>query len=334
MTMNYFKSRAVWAVFIFLVGGAAGAYAMTVISHHATPIFSKETRAKMSGTKFTNPLLECKELPESLSIGQRLELQTKVEERIALAKKVGFLTNGAVYFRDLNNGPWFGVNEGLKFYPASLLKVPLAVSLFAKAEDNPEILKTEVEFAGSNENIEASQAFGSSMRLETGKTYTASQLIKVMLHESSNEAALLLVQILGADNVLTVYKDFGISSPNLGEDYQIDVHTYASFFRILFNATYIDRSASEEMLGIMTKSAFEEGLVAGVPKEITVSHKFGTREIADGAIKQLHDCGIVYAQSTPYILCIMTQGTDYRKLAEFIQDISRIVYTNIETNHD
>ena len=291
---------------------------------------SSEIRNTNVDYGLTNPLLECAELPESISIGQRVDLQVQVEERIALAKKVGFLTNGAVYFRDLNNGPWFGVNEDFKFYPASLLKVPLAVSFYFRAEEEPGILTAQVEYNGGDENVEASQAFGSSARLLKGKIYNATELITFMLQESSNEAALLLVQIMGADRILTVYQDFGISSPTLGEDYQIDVHTYASFFRILFNATYIDRVASEQLLGIMTKSAFKEGIVAGVPADVRVAHKFGTREVNSLGVNQLHDCGIVYAPNNPYVLCVMTQGKDFTKLADFIREVSSLVYSEIE----
>jgi beta-lactamase class A len=113
----------------------------------------------------------------------------------------------------------------------------------------------------------------------------------------------------------------------MNQDYLIDTHTYASFFRILYNSTYIDRSASEEVLSMLTEASFQDGLVAGVPAGTTVAHKFGSRQTRDGK-DQLHDCGIVYATGKPYILCIMTQGKDFTKLAAFIKDVSARVYTN------
>ncbi len=102
-----------------------------------------------------------------------------------------------------------------------------------------------------------------------------------------------------------------------------------SFFRILYNATYLDRIASEQILEILTKTTFSEGIVAGVPESTRVAHKFGSRELVDqSGSRQLHDCGIVYAKN-PYILCVMTQGRDFTALANFIKDVSAVTYNAV-----
>ena len=61
------------------------------------------------------------------------------------------------------------------------------------------------------------------------------------------------------------------------------------------------------------------GLRAGVPDGTTVSEKFGERHIVDSSTgtsqEELHDCGLVYAKSGTYFLCVMTRGSDFPTLA-------------------
>ena len=97
----------------------------------------------------------------------------------------------------------------------------------------------------------------------------------------------------------------------------------------MFNASYLSRESSERGLAYLAHSDFQNGLVAGVPQGITVAHKFGERVSANGA-KQLHDCGIVYYPTRPYLLCVMTRGDDFSKLTEVIQSVSRIVYQSVD----
>ena len=81
---------------------------------------------------------------------------------------------------------------------------------------------------------------------------------------------------------------------------------------------------------------FRDGLVAGVPGNIEVAHKFGEREV-DSQQTQLHDCGIVYYPKRPYLLCVMTRGqhtddgaVDEQKLQAIIKEVSTIVYNYVE----
>lgn len=315
---------------IIFGAGILSGYVIHDYAPGASPVAKfSEVRQQDHEGRLTNQLLECAELPEGLSIGNRIDLEADIHARMEELKEKGMLTQGAVYYRDLNNGPWFGINEETLFYPASLLKVPLAMAFYWHAENDPALLSSKHVFKRVGDDRDASQAFASSRRLEDGKAYTVEELITFMLQDSSNEAALLLAEIAGQENVLDIYEDLGIPAPTYGQDYQISVHTLASFFRILFNATYVDRMNSEKILSIMTDSGFDEGLEQGVPSGTIVAHKFGTREV--GGIRQLHDCGIVYVPGKPYILCVMTQGTDFAVLADFIKDVSATAFKSISS---
>src|SRR6185369_10918084 len=76
-------------------------------------------------TKFTSPLLECAELPESASDSEIDAAKSAVQNIIDTRKASADVSEASVYFRDLNNGPWFGINQDNNYFPASLLKLPL-----------------------------------------------------------------------------------------------------------------------------------------------------------------------------------------------------------------
>lgn len=319
---------------IFLCGAAVGAHDRVFLGNSplgsmAHGLANVDIRAIPDGSnRLTSPLLECAELPESVSDSAIVEIHRALHSTIDKAQKNGEISYASVYFRDLNNGPWFGINESDKFFPASLLKLPLAMSFYDRAEEDTGLLTREIEYKDNPAVAAQLQPFGVENKLEDGKKYSVQFLLDLMLRESSNEAANTLAEIGGQEVIDDVYHDLGLTLPVSGQDYLIDTHRYASFFRILYNATYVDRVASESILKRLTEATFTRGLSAGVPQGVIVSHKFGTRKVTNEKV-QLHDCGIVYAPGKPYILCVMTQGTDFNRLADFIKNISATVYASV-----
>lgn len=276
--------------------------------------------------EFINPLLECEGSEEMISkelspFRERLEelIQKKINE-----KKIH---SAAVYFRDLNNGPWIGINEKEAFLPGSLLKIPIMMGYLKKAEKDPDILIRTIEFK------EAATISGQFIRpavlLEKGKSYTVEELIRRMIIYSDNEAARLLRSADEEDLYHEVYKDLGLEVP-AGGGYKISVKKYASFFRMLFNASYLNKEMSNIALKILSNSDFNEGLVAGVPPDVPVAQKFGESKSEDNQ-RQLHNCGIVFYPKHPYLLCVMTRGDDYRNLTPVIRDVSRLTFEEVDS---
>jgi len=81
-------------------------------------------------------------------------------------------------------------------------------------------------------------------------------------------------------------------------------------------------------LEVLSRTRFKNGIKAGISDQATVASKFGERGLIDSNAKQLHDCGIVYDGNSPYLLCIMTKGTDWERQATVIQEISKLVFEN------
>ncbi len=273
---------------------------------------------------FINPLLDCGEL-KNISNQNILSLKEEVNSFIEKQKNEYKADSIAVYFRDLNNGPWFGLSEKENFYPASLLKVPLMMSVFRQAMYNPDILGEQFVWKGESKNNEY---FRAENELKNNQTYSVGEALARMIKYSDNNAVDALVQFIEPSRLKESYLDLGIESPK-DKNYEISVRTYASFFRILYNSTFLSKEYSEDALHILSDTVFHQGLVSGVPSSVKVAHKFGEREIEYG-VKQLHDCGIIYYPNQPYILCVMTRGKDFDSMASVIAGISKIVYQGID----
>ena len=64
------------------------------------------------------------------------------------------ITFASIYYRDLNNGPWLGINDSEYFSPASLIKVPVMMAYFKAAENDASILEKKII---NNKNFDYSQ---------------------------------------------------------------------------------------------------------------------------------------------------------------------------------
>lgn len=282
-----------------------------------------------------NPLLEY-EIPTEL-YGRVLrvfkdDIQKVVDQKIQNqeAKEI------AIYFRGLNNGPWFGIKQDDPFFPASLLKVPIMIAYFKWTEENPEILKKEIKYEegyfkllGNFNNV---QYFQSENPIEVDKTYTVQELIERMITDSDNNAKnLLILNLDKPERLFKIYTDLGLVSPPelRGEGDIFSVHEYGTFFRILYNASYLSKANSQKALELLTRTKFNQGLVAKLPQNLTIAHKFGEHQDTQEGFKQLHDCGIVYYPSYPYLLCVMTRGEKFEDLEQVIQEISLVTYQKL-----
>ncbi len=241
----------------------------------------------------------------------------------------------SIYF-DRRNGKWFGINDEVPYSPASLMKVPLMVSFLKSAETNPSLLSKEVSYNGTTD-LNQDEFFKTKNALVPGSVYTIEDLIGRMIKYSDNNALLPLSNNITGADISSVSADFGVKTPADQKDSQSDfvsVKTYANFFRILYNSTYLSRDMSEKALSLLSQTTFTNGIVAGVPNGIVVAHKFGERAFGDAhdpnSEKELHDCGVVYFPKNRYILCVMTKGQDYNSLASSIKDISKAVYDYID----
>lgn len=330
-----FKNRFI-ALFLGLIIGFLLGFFLTQFfkskqkNQHRNEKNASLSEIRSGGYKFINPLLECEGF-HSLNKNNFAKLENEINDYVETAIKKGDVNHISVYYRDLNNGPWFGINENYNYMPASLMKVPILIAALKKAETDNTFLEKKLMF-NSPVDTSFNQNLGHNKTLIKGQSYTIDQLLEYMIVYSDNNAPDLLHEIIDEDYIMNVMTDLGVNLKNrdLSVNF-ISVKEYSSFFRILFNASYLSRDMSEKALELLSRVAYNDGIPAKLPKNIPIAHKFGERVEKGVKMKQLHDCGIVYLPNMPYLICVMTQGEEFDVLASAIADISEIVYNNLST---
>lgn len=302
-------------------------------SHHDSTQMRRDPNDDLGNVeldKLINPLLDCEGELSEISPAFAQGLKAEVEKH---NQKPG-IRNIAVYFRHLQGGMWTGINTNDQFIPASLLKVPLMIAAYKQLEVDPSFATRKFQFS---ENIPPAfpNRIPGSKALVRGQSYTLEELIEYMIVYSDNDAATIIKESINPQILDHAFKDLGVKSVfDEQGTYGISAKNYGSFLRILYNATYLNRYHSAKALEIMTRVEYKNALVKGVnDSTVTIAHKFGERESEQG--KQLHDCGIVYTNSSvgDYLICVMVKGgNDYGPMEQIIQEISHYVYEESEKN--
>ncbi len=286
------------------------------------PLPFKNSENHQMGFKYISPLLDCE---NSQPLDRNFKkLKENIENDIQNEIEKENVSTVSLYMRDLNNGPWIGIDEKEKFSPTSLMKVPLMMAYLKISETKPAILDQKLKVI-DYETDTLSQNILPTEKLEINKEYTVQELINRSIKYSDNVAANTLLANIEPADLDKIYSDLNIPVPSVedSENY-MTITEYSSFFRILYNAPYLSKETSEKALNILTTASFDSGLNAKLPKDVVVSHKFGERIFENK--KQLHDCGIIYMKNSNYLLCVMTRGDDFKLMEDAISTISKNIY--------
>jgi len=325
--MNNSLSKSLPFLGVFLFGLISG----LIVSKANQPDALKLTEFRRSQDyQFISPLLEC-DLSSPTQNSLYNQIRSNINSIINTNKENKIITHASVYLRDLNNGPWIGINEKEYFSPASLVKVPIMIAFYHAAQTDPSILTQKFEIQ-SDDTDYSEQNILPSQTLIKGQTYTADQLIDQMIIYSDNRAKDILVDYITPQAVFKTFSDLGVDNTKLinnPDGNNLTVKEYASFFRILYNASYLNQDMSEKALKLLSQTEYDLAITKNIPSEVRVANKYGERHYLDTGEKQLHDCGIVYLPQKPYLLCVMTRGYDFTKLSQVVSQISDSVYQNL-----
>jgi beta-lactamase class A len=282
-------------------------------------------RQQDSSYTFIKPLLFY-DSPETEKLPEYTDLEHQIKNYIATNSQSLNASNVSVYFRDLNQGHWVGLSETEMYMPHSLLKIAYLIAYLKKAESTPGLLDKKLTYTKELRDQIDTVSLENNSDLVVGQSYTIETLLEAMITKSDNVAKDILLASIDTADINKLFTDIGIPVPT-SDDYTISVKTYASFFRILYNATYLNRDFSEMALKLLNNAEFEYGIRSTIPKEVNISHKYGIdAPQTQGQGLELHDCGIIYKPSSPYLLCVMTRGQNIQGLSTMIQGISALVY--------
>jgi beta-lactamase class A len=222
------------------------------------------------------------------------------------------------------------------------MKVPLLMIYLKQAETNPQLLKKSFVFTQQAQN--STVALIKDKSLVVGKSYTVQELLYHMIVYSDNESFWILYDHFGEDifkeldKKLTIPANYDIIHYSKTDKHFIaNVNSMAYYFMVLYNASYLTKTASKSALDILTKSTFKEGIAKGIDPNVLIAHKFGERTLSyyvgnklENLQTEFHEFGIVYLKNRPYLLGVMTRGQQSSELQTMVSDISKMVYDDFK----
>jgi beta-lactamase class A len=265
--------------------------------------------------------------------------QSQIERRIGDSH-----ADVGVYFRTLDGkAEWFFHADDV-FHAASTMKIPVMIELFHQAKEGKlrldDTLTIHNSFRsivdGSEYKLDPADDSESGLYKAEGQTRTLRQLCELMITVSSNFATNLLIQKLGVENIRNTIHSLGGDGVNVlrgVEDNKafekgMNNTSTAKGLGVLLTAMAegkaVDETSSREMIEILERQHFNEGIPAGLPQNTRVAHKTG--EIT----KIHHDAAIVYAPR-PFVLVILVRGmADVKDSSALMADITRALYQSTQ----
>jgi beta-lactamase class A len=273
---------------------------------------------------------------QALAQGEKLAAaETAIAARIAQSG-----ADVGVYFKTLDGSCEWVSRADDSFHAASTMKIPVLIELFHQIKqgklklDDHLLIKNEFHSIvdGSLYTLSAADDSEAELYKAEGQTRTLRELSNLMIIVSSNLATNLLVEKLGLENIRATVHDLGADGMKVlrgvedGKAFEKGLNntTTARGLGILLQAIAtgktVDDASSQEMLAILERQKFNEGIPAGLPVGIRVAHKTG--EIT----KIHHDAAIVFADR-PFVLVILVRGLVEKKdSAALMADISEKFY--------
>ena len=226
------------------------------------------------------------------------------------------------------------------FHAASTMKIPVMIELFHQVRegklklDDPLLVKNEFHSLvdGSVYTLDTSDDSDADLYKAVGQTRTLRQLCELMITVSSNFAANLLIEKLGVENIRATVRSLhadgmnvlrGVEDEKAFEKGLNNTTTARGLFQLLgaiARGEAVDEASSRQMIEILERQKFNEGIPAGLPPGTRVAHKTG--EIT----KIHHDAALVFAPR-PFVLIILVRGiADTKVSAALMADVTRQLY--------
>lgn len=226
----------------------------------------------------------------------------------------------SLYVEFLNTGANISYNGDARYYPASLIKMPVAMAAMKKIEKD--------EWSSDSELIlfeqDINDRYGELYNQPIGSHFTIQKLLEEMLVNSDNTAHKMLLRNVGAGDINAYIAETGLEDL-FDSERNITAKEYTRIFRTLYGSSYLEPENSQEILELLSQGKDDILLDRGLPDDVIFSHKFGVN--SDEAVHA--DSGIVYIPNRPYIITVLFKGdgTESDETVNAIfEEISRAAY--------
>ncbi|MCA1826794.1 MAG: serine hydrolase [Myxococcales bacterium] len=239
----------------------------------------------------------------------------------------------AVAFFDFQTGQRVEIDARERMHAASTMKLAVLLAAHRLKIDLDQPIRVENKFKsladGSEFSVDPRDDSDPWTYAQLGREVPLRVLLERMIVRSSNLATNLVMQRLDAARITAVCRELGAKDIEVlrgvedGKAYRKGLNntTTAHDLAVLLEAS----SAQPEIVELLARQEFNEGIPAGLPAGTKVAHKTGDID------RIYHDAALVYPRGRkPYVLVVMTRG--FEKLeqgAAAVREISRTVWKSV-----
>jgi len=269
-------------------------------------------------------------------------MQSKKINEIILGKLNQIEGDKAVFFLNLETGEEIKFNEKEKFHAASTMKVPVMLELYRQASVglfsliDSIIVRNEFKSIADGSRYKLNIADDSDNEIYDliGKKLTVYELNHRMITKSSNLATNILIEFVGADNIMKTMKSIGANDIRVLRGVE-DIPAYRKgmnntttakdlclVLKSILDYKVVNEKLSNEILSVLEAQEHNDIIPEQLPKNVKVAHKTGW------ITGVMHDAGVVILpDERQYILVLLTKNlTNEEKSKKILQEISLEFY--------
>jgi len=251
----------------------------------------------------------------------------------------------AIAFEDLSTGQQFFFNEHESFHAASTMKTPVLIETFRliaagrlSLEDSVLIHTDFISIADSSSyRLDSADDSEKDLYGLAGRRLPLKQLLYKMITESSNLATNLVIELVGAKNVMATMRAMGAMDIRVlrgvednkafaqGMNNTTSAYDLMLLLRSIASGTAVDSGASRAMIRILLDQHFKEVIAGNLPDNVRVASKSGW---ITGSV---HDSGIVFLpDGRKYVIVLLSRGiADHGLAVEIGAAVSKIFYDHM-----
>ena len=232
---------------------------------------------------------------------------------------------------DVNRIAGFSVNGKMPLVSASMIKLAILAEFLEEVEKGE--LSLEEPYTLQADDIVGGT--GSVQSAGAGSVHTLGELARLMICDSDNTAANVLVKRMGMDAVNDQMKELGLENTQLNrlmmdeeaiaqhKENFMSAEDAAVLLARIYRGQLVSETASAFALEALEAQSDSVGLAQGLPEGVVFAHKTGTLAMVK------NDGGIVEAKK-PYVLVVFCSGADQSVALDLMNKVSALVYERFE----
>jgi beta-lactamase class A len=244
-----------------------------------------------------------------------------LQQRLDAAASVSRGAVGAVVL-DLDSGSEASVAADRPFPAASLFKLPILVEVLAQQEvrrlDPDTLLEIRQQDWTDGSGV---------LQARIGERLSVRELTRLMIQESDNIAALVLLDAVGPNNVNATLERLGLHDTRVVDrrggaqgEHMTTARDTARLLSIVASGQLVDPEVSEAALRLLEQPQAHTWLAESLPWWVKVAHKWGDLPTAR------HDAGIVFTPRGTFVAVVLTEDVAPDEAQRTIARTAQIAY--------